>query len=233
MALRALTVAAILLSWVVPADARQSVTLEFSAGKVNLSAQNVPVRAILAEWARLGGAIIVNGDRVVGPPVTLELDGVSERQALDILLRDVAGYMIAPRPAGSNGAAAFDRVVILATSTAPRNPPPMVPPGARPTLPRPRILARPAVGSDDPVETESDGTEVGEEDSADQSDPGVPRIVRPAIQMPVDPNATAVDEVEQGNDDVLAVPPSASNPFGVPAGSSAMPGIVTPQRQGQ
>ena len=99
-----------------------AVTLQFNDGQVTLSAQNAPVRAILAEWARLGGATIVNGDRVAGPPVTLELTGVPERQALDVVLRSVAGYMVAPRRAGSQGASAFDRIMILPTSTAPRAP---------------------------------------------------------------------------------------------------------------
>ena len=112
------------LSSALPADAQQPVTLQFNAGQVTLSAQNAPVRAILAEWARLGGATVVNGDRVAGPPVTLELTDVPERQALDVILRGVAGYMLAPRRAGSMGASAFDRIMILPTSVAPRNPPP-------------------------------------------------------------------------------------------------------------
>ena len=40
---------------------------------------------------------IVNGERVAGPAVTLELQDVSERQALDVLLRGVSGYIVAPR----------------------------------------------------------------------------------------------------------------------------------------
>jgi hypothetical protein len=138
MAFRVLTVAAILFGWTLPAGAQQSVTLEFSAGKVTLNAQNAPVRAILAEWARLGGATIVNGDRVVGPPVTLQLTSVSERQALDVVLRGVSGYMAAPRAAGSSGASVFDRIVILPVSVAPRNPPPAAAGAGRPGPQRPR-----------------------------------------------------------------------------------------------
>ena len=51
--------------------------------------------------------------RVAGAPVTLELTDVPERQALDIVLRSVAGYMLAPRRAGSPGASTFDRIMIL------------------------------------------------------------------------------------------------------------------------
>src|SRR6266545_4432696 len=105
MSFRALA-AVVLLSAVcaVPASAQQPIKLEFKDGRVSLNAQNAPVRAILSEWARLGGSIIVNGDRVAGAPVTLEFVAVPERQALDTLLRSVAAYMLAPRRAGSVGA---------------------------------------------------------------------------------------------------------------------------------
>ncbi len=96
MGFRVLTVAAVLLGWALPLRAQQPVELQFDTGLVTLSAQNVPVRTILAEWARMGGATIVNGDRVVGPPVTIELNGVPEQQALGIILRSVAGYVLAP-----------------------------------------------------------------------------------------------------------------------------------------
>ena len=56
MGFRALTVAAVLLGWALPLRAQQSVTLQFNDGHVTLSAQNAPVRVILAEWARLGPA---------------------------------------------------------------------------------------------------------------------------------------------------------------------------------
>jgi hypothetical protein len=131
---------AVLLAVASPAQAQQSVNLQFANGLVSLRAQNAPVRAILAEWARLGGATIVNADRVAGAPVTLELTNVPESQALDIVLRNVAGYLLGPRRAGTSGVSAYDRIMILPTSVAPRNPAPAPPPpiaAARPVLPRP------------------------------------------------------------------------------------------------
>ena len=92
--------AAILLMSAVPVRA-QAVTVRFHDGLVTLTARNAPLRAILAEWARLGGTTIVNGERVAGPPLTLELNAVSERQALDVILRTVSGYMLGARPAGA------------------------------------------------------------------------------------------------------------------------------------
>jgi hypothetical protein len=120
MKLRILTFAAALLLTHAGVASAQAVKLEFRDGLVNLSAQNAPIRAILAEWTRLGGTNIVNGERVTGAPLTLELQGVPERQALDIILRGVAGYMIAARELPGPGSSKFDRVMILPTSTAPR-----------------------------------------------------------------------------------------------------------------
>jgi hypothetical protein len=220
-----------------PAGAQQSVTLEFSAGKVTLNAQNAPVRAILAEWARLGGATIVNGDRVVGPPVTLQLTSVSERQALDVVLRGVSGYMAAPRAAGSSGASVFDRIVILPVSVAPRNPPPAAAAAGRPGLQRPPILVRPTPPDELPDDAEqadqNGGDEIPLEEPANvQPRQGDPRV-RPPILLPADPNTADIDDVEQPDNVVPAVQPTPANPFGIPAGSSATPGVVTPLPQGQ
>ena len=117
---RILTLAAAVLLIGPGAASAQTVKLEFLNGRVNLTAQNAPIRAILAEWTRLGGTNIVNGDRGAGPPVTLELQGVPERQALDVILRGVAGYMLAARETSGRGASHFDRMMILPTSAPPR-----------------------------------------------------------------------------------------------------------------
>jgi hypothetical protein len=87
--------------------------------KVRLLAQNVSVSQILAEWSRSGRTTIVNGERVPGPPVTLELQNVSEQEALDIVLRNVSGYLVAARETAISGASAFDRIYILPTSSRP------------------------------------------------------------------------------------------------------------------
>jgi hypothetical protein len=103
-----------------PAHA-QSVTLEIKDGRVNLDATNAPARAILAEWARVGGTKVVGAEKISGGPLTLKLVDTPERQALDIILRSVAGYMAAPRMASATpGASAYDRILILpTTSTVP------------------------------------------------------------------------------------------------------------------
>jgi hypothetical protein len=235
MAFRALTVTAILLGWTCAAQAQQSVRLEFNDGKVTLSARDAPLRAILVEWARLGGATVVNGDRVVGQPVTLELTAVPERQALDVLLRGVSGYMIAPRRAGSSGASMFDRILILPTSTPPSNPAPAV--ATRPGPPRPPILARPVRPDPTPSGAVPDDANITDEQDAAAAGPPQrpidPRL-RPAIQTnPADPNTAEAEAAEEPNDDSPAVKPTPSNPFGMPPGSSATPGVISPPPQGQ
>jgi hypothetical protein len=84
-------------------------------GRVTLDARDVTVSQILAEWARVGHTKIIDGQRVPGSLVTLQLDGVTERQALDVLLRSVAGYIAAPRPQVMADASSFDRIVVMPT----------------------------------------------------------------------------------------------------------------------
>lgn len=118
VAMRTIGLVAVVLALATPAPAQQ-VQLGFEDGRVTLDASGVPVRTILAEWARLGGTKVVNGDKVTGAPVTLRLENVPEAQALEIILRNVAGYMAAPRRPDSTGASAYDRILVLPTSSAP------------------------------------------------------------------------------------------------------------------
>src|SRR5687768_8861806 len=99
--------------------AAQELKLSMANGRVTLVAHDVPLRQILAEWARIGDTRIVNGDKVVGPPLTLELVDYPEGRALDVLLHEAAGYMAAPRPANQPGASVYDRIMILPTSRPP------------------------------------------------------------------------------------------------------------------
>ena len=242
MHFRVLALAVFLSVSALPAGAQQSVKLQFNGGQVTLSAQNAPVRVILAEWARLGGATIVNGDRVAGPPVTLELTGVPERQALDVVLRGVAGYMLAPRREGTTGVSAFDRILILPTSVAPRNPAPAVTAGgARQVLPRPGIIAPrpPETNVEGPIDPGQDDDPPEDPSALNQPRPD-PRVVQPPFVMrpPVPPGVVQpgiVDTSDDTNDaadpDTAAGPgvePTPTNPFGIPFGSSTTPGVVTP-----
>jgi hypothetical protein len=108
----------IALTLAAPARAQQPLQMSFDGGRVSINASAVPVRTILSEWARLGGTQVVNAEKISGPAVTIQLVDVPEAQALEILLRNVAGYMAAPRRA-ANGASFYDRILVMPTSTAP------------------------------------------------------------------------------------------------------------------
>ena len=238
--------AGVLLLLCSTAATAQSVTVEFNNGQVTLRAQNAPIRAILAEWARRGGATIVNGERVTGAPVTLELTGIPERQALDIVLRSVAGYMLAPRRAGTTGASMFDRILILPTSAAPRPAPATAAPptafGARrPLVPQPQVLRQPPPLPPQAAAPVDDPADDADQDAAAEAPiptprPAPPRIVRPGLPpQPLGPEPQIVVPDEPDDQEPPNAAPGATptpgNPFGVPFGSSGQPGVMTPAPQ--
>ncbi len=94
--------------------------MTMTQGKVSISARDATVAQILREWARVGQTRIVNIERLGGGPLTLELSGVSELQALEVLLRGTGGYVLASRPVISPTVSMYDRILVVPTSTAPR-----------------------------------------------------------------------------------------------------------------
>lgn len=91
----------------------QQVKIAFHDGQVSVDSNGAPPRAILAEWSRVGDTKIVNAERVNGAPLTLKLVDVPESQALEIILRSVAGYLAAPR-GNTSGASHYDRILGVA-----------------------------------------------------------------------------------------------------------------------
>ena len=83
--LRCALLAAVAISFAASASAGE-LKLTMQNGRVTLIADNVPLRQILQEWARVGQTTIVNGDKLTGPAMTLQLIDTPEREALDILL---------------------------------------------------------------------------------------------------------------------------------------------------
>ena len=92
--------------------------LSMHDGLVSLDAQDVTVRQILTEWARVGKTRIVNVERIAGGPITLRFDDTPEKQALDIILRAVPGYVAVPRATLVADASQYDSILIMATTTA-------------------------------------------------------------------------------------------------------------------
>ena len=98
--------------------AAQGLKVDFHDGRVTVDATAVPVRAILTEWGKVGGTKIVGAERISGAPLTVKLINVTEAQALETILRSVAGYMAAPRSTGA-GSSMYDRILVMATTSAP------------------------------------------------------------------------------------------------------------------
>jgi hypothetical protein len=185
-------------------SAAAQVTVEFQDGKVRLLAQSVSVSQILAEWARQGRTTIVNGERVPGPTVTLELQDVSEQQALDVVLRGVSGYLVAPRETAVDGASAFDRIYILPTSSRPTN---------ASALP-PQQQIQDNLDDDNPPQPGVRGV---------VNNPGA-RLPRDIVQPGIAGRPPGVDQEVDGPEN-RPVPPPGNNPF---APSTVRPGVVTP-----
>lgn len=232
--------AALLCCCAAPAAA-QAVKLEFQDGRVNLSAQNASVRAILNEWARLGGTKIVNAERVQGGNVTLELNGVPERQALDVVLRSASGYLAGPRGAEAGGPSQYASILILATSTAPRpvatpapNPgqPVFIPGQQQPFNPAAQVMrGQPGPEDDDTIVEPPDP-----DDPPDAVRPRVPRNFVPpnragaAVRPFPAPDLENDVQPEPPVPAPVVAPTVPANPFGVSLGSSR-PGVITPVPQ--
>jgi hypothetical protein len=188
-------------------------TLEFHDGRVTLVARDVSVRQILDEWAKVGHTLIIHGDRVNATPVTLQIEGLPEREALEVVLRSAAGYMAAPRPADNPGPSMYDRILVLAVS----NPPAA---SSRPTTPAAFPAPRRAVPQFQPpgplLLPEDDDPSFDEPDLDESlggpfATPGAPPGVAPGAP----PNAQPFPRVPGS-------PPPTTN---VPGGTS-VPGIV-------
>jgi len=193
--------AAAFLATVEPVRADVRVTMH--DGLVTIVARDATVRQILAEWARVGQTTIVNADRIAGGPQNIELSEVPEKQALDIILRSVNGYLAAPRATLDPNASRFDRVVVLPATAQPRSltassaPPP--------ALPQPRFQLPPAP-----------------QDIIDQVN----------SNLPVDPNQRQ-PVVNQFTPPIPAVQPDGvrpAAPFAAPTApvGTAAPGMVLP-----
>lgn len=211
-------VAALLVLLGAGSASAQVLSLEFHDGRVRLIAENVPVSRILAEWARLGGTKIVNGERVVGAPVTLQIVDVPERQALETVLRGAAGYMVLARETMTPGASAFDKILVLPTTT--RAPAAAALPPPTPTPPQ----------FQNRLGTETDLDEP--EENPQGPPPGAfPRGRVPGVNAPLNaPPSEGPDDEPAPN---APPPPAPGNPFGVVPGGARPGTINTPQPRNQ
>src|SRR4026207_2153367 len=94
-----------------PASA--AVLLSLQDGRVTLVAKDATVRQILTEWARVGQTKIVNIERVLGGPGTLQSTSLPADEARATLRRWASGYMAAPRPAAVANLSRYDRIMVM------------------------------------------------------------------------------------------------------------------------
>jgi hypothetical protein len=214
-------------------------SVKIANGRATVIAKEVPVRQILAEWARVGETRVVNAEKIVGGPVTLELVDVPEKEALDVILRTAAGYIAAPRPVNVAGASQFDRVIVLATSrppaaTASMTPPPFGRPAVQPIIQPPPDddngepgdqgpMPPPVMGPNGPVQQAFPGPNMGPNVGPNGQILGPNgQIFNPNSGM-IGPNGERVTP-----NGVLVGP----NGLPVPPATSARPGMPTqPQQQ--
>jgi len=205
---RAILAATLVMS---AAPAYAEVRVSMRDGRVSVVAKDATLRQILAEWARVGQARIVNGEQVAGGPISIELTDVPERQALDILLRSAGGYLAAPRPTVLPNAAFFDRIVVLPTA-APRST--IVSSSTPPPLPQPRFQPNPV-----------------DDDAAFQRAPFAPPSPQPAAPAGAAPQLTPAFQpgppIQPGP--APTAPPTSTGT--VPLGSSRPGVIATPPPQ--
>ncbi len=240
---RTLLTFALLLGVVLPASAQQ-LKLVFNDGRVSLDATNVPVRTILVEWAKLGGTKVIGGERVAGSPLTLKLDNVPESQALEIVLRSVAGYMAAPRSATATpGASMYDRILVLATSAAP------APAAARPAANQSGAGANRFSPPRPPVRQADEDNEPEEEPDPNPPNAPVFTFPQPGAQTgqpgmfqnaPPGANGPTVINPNPGTPQNITISPAAPGTapsFGAPAPGMIVtppvqPGVVPPAQPG-
>jgi hypothetical protein len=212
----------------------QQVKIAFHDGQVSVETVAAAPRAILAEWSRIGGTNIVNGERVTGAPLTLKLVDVPEAQALEIILRSVAGYMAAPR-GQTPGVSRYDRILVLPTSSmrVAANPP-------TPARPNP---AGPAVGTQRfvpprpvPAQPVEEAPEIEEPVDVPQAEPvfAFPQPSQPA-QYRNQPAWQVGAPPVMGSDSAVGGAPGGSPTFGVVG--APVPGMIqqmpAPQPQQQ
>jgi hypothetical protein len=202
------------------------VTVAMQNGRVTVMAQNAQLRQILAEWARVGQTKIVGAEKLSGPPLTLQLQDVPERQALETLLRAASGYMVAPRAMPAAHVSVFDRILILPTSTAPAATAAAGRGGSAPMAPRPAPIQQappmqPAEESDAvPLDPEEQTPEVDIQEGQNFDYANPQQMMRQRQQA--QPPAGAASPAGASRPGVMMQPPT-------PAGPAVFPGTATPQ----
>ena len=200
------------------ASASADVQLTMQNGRVTIIAKDATIRQILTEWARVGHTKIVNVERIPGGPISLELNNVSEAQALEVLLRAMSGYIAAPRPAAGVAAnlSQFDRIIVMPTLASARPAPSAAPPPVYQQTPQ-FVQPQPAdLDDDEPAPNVQVPPNRG---PVFNTFPQQPQVVNPQTGQPM-------NMVVPGQQP--AQPPTYPGAPTAPFGGVAVPGMVAP-----
>ena len=220
---RALITALVVLA-ALPASAQQ-LSLQIRDGLVTMTASAVPVRQVLAEWARIGGTKVVGAERIPAQPLTLTLENVPEAKALDIILRGAAGYVAATRAVPAAGLSSYDRILVLGTSAAPAAS------AAAATRPGGRFTNTPvAEGPAEVIEQPVDTVDVAQPDAA--QNPFAGAFAQPGVAPPFgQPGAFGQPAPFGQPGQVPFGQQPGANPFGVPMAQPNGSGLFVPVQQ--
>ena len=228
------TAAGVVTMVLLASSAFADVQLTIHDGRVSLKAKDATVRQIMQEWARVGQTKIVNVERIPGGPIaSLELNNVTEKEALDVLLRTVSGYIAAPRATTvAANVSSFDRIVVMATTVAPRQALASAPP--TPVFQTPQVQLPQPIVDDDPEDAPPRPPIFGAFPQ--------PQVVNPN-QQPVQgqmppgfnpPPGFVPPQTFGNNPQGVGQPPAQpnqpTNTFGAPTGV-AVPGMIVPAPQ--
>jgi hypothetical protein len=211
---------------VAPPAGAGEVKLQLANGRMTLQAHDASIRDILAEYSRVGGVKIVNGEKVTGGPVTLELQNVTEAQALNILLRSVSGYMASPREEEDPSASTYDRIFVMS------QPRPASTSGTSVSQPEPQIRRFPGRPNPGIFDDQTDPNELDPQSPAFQGRMMMPGQV--SIQMPAqgDPGNAAGPAGSMATPTGLTTMPTAAAPATGPAGTVTAPPKAQPTKPG-
>lgn len=203
----------------VPPAAAGAVQLTIRDGRVWLTADHATIAEILAEWSRVGATEMLNAERINRTPLTLDLRGVPEMDALDVIMRSAGGFVAVSRTTGvdASHASRFARVVVV-PSAAPN-------PGGAPTLAPPPVSVPAPPLPVQPVFTESGAQRVIGADGQlvpDDQEDGPPPPPRP-----IPPGTVPGGSMPPG----FSEPPGGATPKGA-ARPGLMPPPVPPRRPG-
>jgi hypothetical protein len=207
---------AIVMSLLTASMSTADVKLQLRDGRVSIVAKDATLRQILTEWARVGQTKVVNVERIPGGPLTLEMSDVPEAQALDVLLRSVAGYMAAPRGTAVANLSVFDRIIVMPTLAAPR-------PALSAAAPAPALQQPQFTPAAPPPDEDADDPPAGSVQA--------PRAARPPVFNAFPPpqvGGPVVSGVPAAQGGQAAQPPSfGATPSVAPSGGVSTPGMMT------